>query len=61
MAHTHMVIMWKSDDDTTILSQRYAAGYREPAPTENPPEGVASIVDPKITSVRSSSALLALY
>lgn len=50
MAHTHMVIMWKSDDDTTILSQRYAAGYREPAPVEVPLEGVASIVNPMITS-----------
>ena len=58
MAHTHSVIMWRNQDGTTTLSQRYASGYHEPKPVDEPPR-VATIVEPSImivsTKFRGSS------
>lgn len=44
MSHTHSVIMWRNQDGTTTLSQRYASGYHEPK--VNSPPRVATIVEP---------------
>jgi len=46
MSHTHSVIMWRNEDGTTTLSQRYASGYHEPK-LENAPPRVATIVEPR--------------
>lgn len=45
MASTHSVIMWRNQDGTTTLSQRYASGYRQPRLEISPPR-VATIVEP---------------
>ncbi|KAF8964026.1 hypothetical protein BDZ97DRAFT_1919264 [Flammula alnicola] len=43
MVNTHMVILWKNDDGSTTLSQRYTSGYREPRPEPNPLESPPSL------------------
>lgn len=53
MSHTHSVIMWRNQDGTTTLSQRYASGYYEPK-LENAPPRVASIVEPTTLVVSSA-------
>ncbi|KAH9483737.1 Cytochrome b561 and DOMON domain-containing protein [Psilocybe cubensis] len=46
MPNTHSVIMWKNDDGSTTLSQRYTSGYTMPHPESNPPR-IATLVEPK--------------
>jgi hypothetical protein len=53
MSHTHSVIMWRNQDGTTTLSQRYASGYHEPK-LENAPPRVATIVEPSTLVVSST-------
>ena len=53
MSHTHSVIMWRNQDGTTTLSQRYASGYHEPK-LENAPPRVATIVEPSALVVSST-------
>ena len=53
MSHTHSVIMWRNQDGTTTLSQRYASGYHEPK-LENAPPRVATIVEPSTFVVSST-------
>ena len=52
MSHTHSVIMWRNQDGTMTLSQRYASGYHEPK-LENAPPRVATIVQPTTLVVSS--------
>ena len=51
MINTHSVILWRNNDGTTTLSQRYATGYREPRPVDNPPR-IATLIEPKTSVVR---------
>ena len=43
MTNTPMVVMWKNDDGTTTLSQRYTTGYNEPQVVSDPPR-IATVV-----------------
>lgn len=58
--------MWKNDDGSTTMSQRYASGYSQPQPTDAPPR-VATMVQPKellvglITLWRYPMDLIAAY
>ena len=45
--------MWRNQDGTTTLSQRYASGYHEPK-LENAPPRVATIVEPSTLVVSST-------
>lgn len=45
--------MWRNQDGTTTLSQRYASGYHEPK-LENAPPRVATIVEPSALVVSST-------
>ena len=53
MINTHSVIMWKNEDGSTTLSQRYASGYFEPHPVSDPPR-VATVIEPKQSVVSST-------
>ncbi|KAF8921488.1 hypothetical protein CPB85DRAFT_1428468 [Mucidula mucida] len=38
MAGSHMIILWKNDDGTVTVSQRYATGHTEPFIDHSPPQ-----------------------
>jgi len=42
MVGSHMVVLWRNDDESITLSQRYATGHIEPQVVENPPR-IASL------------------
>ena len=49
--------MWKNDDGSTTLSQRYASRYAEPRPVSNPPR-IAKAIEPKKSTVSSVISLI---
>ncbi|PPQ64690.1 hypothetical protein CVT26_002780 [Gymnopilus dilepis] len=55
MINTHSVILWRNNDGTTTLSQRYATGYREPRPVDNPPR-IATLIEPKTSVARPAES-----
>jgi len=55
MTHTHSVIMWRNQDGTTTLSQRYTQGYFEPK-LENSPPRVATAVEPSTLVKRPANS-----
>ncbi|KAF8201478.1 hypothetical protein BJ912DRAFT_945478 [Pholiota molesta] len=59
MINTHMVILWKNDDGTTTLSQRYTTGYREPQPESHPPRIATSVAPNKSFKHAAGSSTVA--